>query len=91
MVIVSVREEAHDLAVEISDTGVGISKDDIPFIFDEFFRVKNKETRGISGTGLGLLIAKKIIEAHDGSIKVASEPGKGSTFCVLLPTTKVKE
>jgi two-component system sensor histidine kinase/response regulator len=91
MVTVSVGEEAHDLVVEISDTGVGISKDDVPFIFDEFFRVKSRETRGISGTGLGLPIAKKIIEAHHGSIKVVSEPGKGSTFCVLLPKTNVKE
>ncbi len=90
-VIVSVGEQANDLVVEISDTGIGISKDNLHFIFDEFFRVKSKETRGISGTGLGLPITKRIIEAHNGSIKVVSELGKGSTFCVYLPKTKVKQ
>ncbi|MCK4294555.1 MAG: hybrid sensor histidine kinase/response regulator [Planctomycetes bacterium] len=91
VVIVSVGEEVNDLVVEISDTGIGISKDNLHFIFDEFFRVKSKETRGVSGTGLGLPIAKRIIEAHNGSIKVVSEVGKGSTFCVYLPKTKVKQ
>ncbi|UCG58627.1 MAG: hybrid sensor histidine kinase/response regulator [Phycisphaerales bacterium] len=91
MVIVSVGEEAHDLVVEVSDTGVGISEDDIPFIFDEFFRVKSKETRGISGTGLGLPIAQRIIEGHNGFIRVASEVDKGSTFSVFLPKTEVKQ
>jgi len=90
-VIVSVGEEVNDLAVEISDTGIGISKDNLHFIFDEFFRVKSKETRGVSGTGLGLPIAKRIIEAHNGSIKVVSEVGEGTTFCVYLPKTKVKQ
>lgn len=91
VVIVSVGEEVNDLVVEISDTGIGISEDNLHFIFDEFFRVKSKETRGVSGTGLGLPIAKRIIEAHNGSIKVVSELGKGSTFCVYLPKTKVKQ
>jgi len=90
-VTVTAAEEANNVVVEISDTGVGISEEDIPFIFDEFFRVKSKETRGISGTGLGLPIAKRIIEAHNGSIKVVSELGKGSTFSVFLPKTEVKQ
>lgn len=89
-VIVSVGEEAHHLVVKVSDTGIGISEDDIPFIFDEFFRVKGKETRCINGTGLGLPIAQRIIEAHSGFIKVVSELGKGSTFSVFLPTAEVK-
>ena len=89
-VTVSTAEEANNVVVEISDTGVGISEDDIPFIFDEFFRVKSKETRGISGTGLGLPIAQRIIEAHNGFIRVVSELGKGSTFSVFLPKTEVK-
>jgi len=91
MVIVSVVEDIDDLVVEISDTGIGISKDNLHFIFDEFFRVKSKETRGVSGSGLGLPIVKKIIEAHNGSIKVTSEPGKGSTFSVILPKAKAEQ
>ena len=90
-VTVNEGEQGDDLVIDICDTGIGISKDNLHFIFDEFFRVKSKETRGISGTGLGLPIAKRIIEAHNGSIKVVSELGKGTTFCVYLPKTKVKQ
>jgi two-component system sensor histidine kinase/response regulator len=89
-VTVSTKEEVDGLVVEICDTGIGIVKDDLHFIFDDFFRVKRKETRGIRGSGLGLPIAKKIIEAHDGCIKVVSEIGKGSTFSIFLPKAKVK-
>jgi two-component system sensor histidine kinase/response regulator len=84
-VTVKAKEQDDDLAVEVSDTGIGISKENLPFIFDGFFRVKSKETQHISGTGLGLPIAKKIIEAHNGCVKVVSEPGKGTTFSILLP------
>jgi two-component system sensor histidine kinase/response regulator len=84
-VTVTAKEQGDDLAVEVSDTGIGISKENLPFIFDEFFRVKSKETQHISGTGLGLPIAKKIIEAHNGCVKVASEPGVGTTFSIFLP------
>jgi len=90
MVTVSAREQDNHLVVEISDTGVGISQENLGFIFEEFFRVKNKETRGISGSGLGLPIAKRIIKAHNGFIRVVSELGKGSTFSVFLPKAEVK-
>ena len=53
--------------------------------------MKTKETQGVSGSGLGLPIVKKIIEAHNGSIKVTSEPGKGSTFSVILPKAKAEQ
>jgi len=74
------------LEVRISDTGVGISAEEIPKIFDKFYRVKHPETRQVIGTGLGLSIVKAIIEAHRGSVEVESEPGVGTTFRVLLPT-----
>ena len=90
-VTVSTREEGGHVVVEISDTGIGISQENLHFIFDEFFRVKTKETQGVSGSGLGLPIVKKIIEAHNGSIKVTSEPGKGSTFSVTLPKAKAEQ
>jgi len=87
-VFVKANEQDGNIAVEISDTGIGINKEDLPFIFDEFFRVKSDETRNIDGTGLGLSFVRKIIEMHSGSIKVESELGKGSTFFVNLPKSK---
>jgi len=71
--------------ISVSDNGFGISKEDIERIFDRFYRVKNEETRYITGTGLGLPIVKSIVEAHNGKIKVESEISKGSTFYVYLP------
>ena len=82
---VKAKEEGEYVVIEVSDTGIGISQKDIPFIFDEFFRVKNRKTQHITGSGLGLSIVKKIVEAHGGSIEVRSEEGKGSTFIVFLP------
>ena len=90
-VTVSTREEDNHLVIEVSDTGIGIAPENLPFIFDEFFRVKTKETQGITGSGLGLPIAKRIIEAHQGTIKVASELGRGTTFSLFLPKREVKQ
>ena len=84
-VSMSLEEEGDFVKATVSDTGIGIQKEDIPRIFDRFYRVKSKETRQIIGTGLGLSIVKSIVDAHLGSISVQSEPGKGSTFTVLLP------
>ncbi|MDP8212821.1 MAG: ATP-binding protein [Candidatus Zapsychrus exili] len=71
--------------VEVSDTGIGISKDDISRLFDEFYRVENTINQNVKGTGLGLPLAKKIIEAHDGKIWITSEIGKGTTFHFTIP------
>jgi two-component system phosphate regulon sensor histidine kinase PhoR len=73
------------LRVEIQDTGIGIAPPEREKIFDEFYRVKAKETQGIAGTGLGLSIAKKLLEAHNGQIEVESKISEGTTFRVLLP------
>ncbi len=73
------------LCVSISDTGFGIHREDLPKIFERFYRVKNEKTRYITGTGLGLPIVKSILEAHNGKIRVESELDKGSTFYVYLP------
>ncbi len=71
--------------VRISDTGIGIEPEEIPKIFDKFYRVKNPKARQIIGTGLGLAIVKGIVEAHRGTVEVESRLGEGSTFRVLLP------
>lgn len=76
----------QDLAVvSVTDTGIGIAKDNVPHIFDRFWRADTARSREEGGAGLGLSIAKWIIEQHRGSIEVESEPGKGSTFCVRVP------
>jgi len=79
------RIEGSHLCVEVVDTGIGIAAEDLPRIFDKFYRVKNTQTRKITGTGLGLPIVKGIVEAHLGSIDVESQPGIGSKFRVYLP------
>lgn len=84
-VLIKAKEQDDYIVIEVSDTGIGIIKENLPFIFDEFFRVKSDKTRHIAGTGLGLSIVKKIVEMHSGSVKVESELGKGSTFFIILP------
>ncbi len=82
---VRLYNDGENLTAEVADTGIGIPAENLPFIFDEFYRVRNKETRNITGSGLGLSLAKKIVDAHSGSIQAISESGKGSTFMVVLP------
>ena len=84
-VTVSVREEGGYVVAEVKDTGIGIPKKHLPFLFDQFYRVSPSEGKKEKGTGLGLTIAKKIIDAHKGMIEVTSEEGKGSVFSVFLP------
>jgi signal transduction histidine kinase len=71
--------------VEISDTGVGIPPEDLPHIFDRFYRVDKSRTRQQGGSGLGLSIAKSIAKAHQGDLRVKSEVGVGTVFTVVLP------
>lgn len=82
-------ESKNSLAsIQVADTGIGIAADDLPHIFDRFYRVKGKETRGITGSGLGLSLVQKVIEAHKGDVEVSSTPGEGTTFTVNLPLTE---
>jgi len=78
-------EQAEFVKVIVSDTGIGIAKEDQERIFDRFFRVDKARSREEGGSGLGLSICKWIVEAHRGEIKVESELGKGSSFIVKLP------
>ena len=89
-ITITAREEENKILVEIKDNGVGIAADDIPHIFDDFY-VGGKKPEGERRSGVGLAITKRIIDAHDGSISVDSELGKGSTFVILLPILKQEE
>jgi signal transduction histidine kinase len=72
----------------VKDSGIGISKEDLPHIFDRFFRVKGKATRHITGSGLGLSLVKQVVDAHQGYIDVQSELDKGTTFTLSFPVTQ---
>lgn len=86
----SLRRSEHEIAMLVSDTGFGIPAEELPHIFDRFYRVEKARTSG-SGSGLGLAICKWIVEAHDGMIQVASEVGSGTTVRVSLPLTSIKK
>jgi two-component system sensor histidine kinase/response regulator len=84
----SFEENEDFVAINIEDTGIGISEEHLPFIFDQFYRIKKDGKKKADGTGLGLSIAKKIVETHGGTIRVTSELGKGSIFTVFLPKAR---
>ena len=73
------------VAMEVIDSGVGIPADKLPRIFDKFFQVENEAQPKSAGSGLGLAIAREIVEAHGGTISASSEPGRGTTFKVVIP------
>ena len=82
-----VAEEAGQVVIAVTDAGVGIAADELPHVFEDFYRAPSS-AKGQQGTGLGLPLSKRIVEAHDGTISVTSEPGKGSTFTIRLPALK---
>ena len=92
-ITVSMKTTDDQMILSISDQGLGIPKQDLPKIFDRFYRVDQARSRAQGGTGLGLAIAKEIIKQHKGFIWAKSEYGKGSTFTIVLPYDKdaVKE
>ncbi len=87
-VTVSATQTKKGVTFSIQDTGIGMSKSDQSKIFQKFFRAEDYQTRQHSGTGLGLYVTAKLAEMIDATITVASNPGKGSTFTVLVPSAK---
>jgi two-component system, OmpR family, phosphate regulon sensor histidine kinase PhoR len=85
---VEASQQEDKAVISVSDTGIGIRQQDLPRIFERFYRVDKARSRESGGTGLGLSIVKNIIESHGGEVKVSSEFNRGSTFTVTLPNPK---
>jgi two-component system phosphate regulon sensor histidine kinase PhoR len=88
-VTVSTSADAESVTVSVADTGIGISRDDLPHVFERFY--KADKARPTGGSGLGLAIAKHVVQAHDGRIWAQSDEGKGSTFSFSLPIKTVSD
>jgi two-component system, OmpR family, sensor kinase len=81
----SLKTDERNAILKVSDSGIGISPDDVPHIFERFYRADRARSRDRGGSGLGLAIVQSIVQGHDGTIEVESIPGKGSTFTLRLP------
>ena len=84
-IIVRVYTENRDLIISVQDFGVGIRKEELDKVFERFYRVGEELTRRVKGSGLGLTLVKQIVEAHQGTVEVESEPGLGSIFSLRIP------
>ncbi len=87
-ITVGVREAGHDLEFFVRDTGIGISDEHMPRLFERFYRVDNARSRELGGTGLGLAIVKHLVQAHNGAVWVRSRHGLGSTFWFSMPVVQ---
>ncbi len=89
-ILITLKKRNGFAELSIADTGIGISKKDLPNIFKRFYRIKENRHADTKGTGLGLAICKKIVEGHGGTIKAESETGKGTVFTITLPISNKK-
>jgi len=80
------KDTTQSLLITVSDTGEGIRPDDLPFVFDRFYRADKSRSRASGGSGIGLAIAKQLVEAHGGKVWAESQPGRGATFGFTLPS-----
>ncbi len=87
-ILVTIKKLGRKVKVEVKDTGIGISKEDLPHIFERFYRTAKAKEISSTSTGLGLAISRWIVESHDGKIDVQSKEGVGSTFTVTLPALR---
>ena len=84
-------EANGEIRFTVTDNGLGIPEEDLPHIFDRFYRVDKARSRESGGTGLGLSIVKQLVTLHDGQIHVDSAAGQGSTFTVTLPAARKED
>jgi len=87
-ITVRARQRDNQVEVSVADTGEGIPTEDLPYIFERFYRVDKSRSRATGGSGLGLTIARRLVEAHGGRIEVQSELGKGSCFTFTVPVSE---
>jgi two-component system phosphate regulon sensor histidine kinase PhoR len=85
---ITTETRGSDLSIEIADHGIGIPRAEQAKVFEKFYRVGNGLVHDVKGSGLGLSLVKHIIEAHQGTISVESDVGKGSRFTILLPLAR---
>ncbi|MDD2350964.1 MAG: HAMP domain-containing sensor histidine kinase [Synergistaceae bacterium] len=85
MSTISLERSSEDVIIRVEDTGIGISAEDLPYIFERFYRTDKSRTRSSGGLGIGLAITKAAVEAHGGSVTAESREGEGSTFTIRLP------
>lgn len=85
LIVIELRRENSNVVLIIKDNGIGIGKEDLPKIFNRFYRSENSRREGVAGTGLGLAITKKIVDMHQGTITAESQTGQGTKFTILLP------
>jgi signal transduction histidine kinase len=86
--LVSVYEKYPTVVIKIKDHGIGIPKEEIPYIFEKMYRASNSKNISVKGTGLGLYVVSQIITAHGGKIEVESHPDEGTEFTIILPRTR---
>jgi signal transduction histidine kinase len=82
---ISAKQKKNHIHIEVKDTGIGISKDEVNKVFNKFYQAYTGDDRKNEGTGLGLFICREIVQKHKGEIWVESEIGKGSTFYIKIP------
>jgi signal transduction histidine kinase len=90
-VVISLTEENKDILLCIEDSGIGIPEDELPYIFERFYRVEKSRSRQFGGTGLGLSIVKKLVELQGGTILVSSSLGQGTRFEIRFPSVRIRE
>jgi two-component system phosphate regulon sensor histidine kinase PhoR len=89
LVHVTFQQTSDDLILSVKDTGPGIAPEHLPRLSERFYRIDRSRSRETGGTGLGLAITKHVMQRHGGELRIESELGKGSTFMLLMPLSRV--